>query len=52
MKTAEEWADELINNQIEIIEKIQKDAYNQALKDLADNDLLVDKNKNLKKYKK
>ena len=34
------------------IKKIQTEAYNQALQDLVDNDLLPDREKNLKKYKK
>lgn len=50
MKSAEEWADELISNQVKIIKEIQKDAYNQALSDLVDNHLLVEKDKNLKMF--
>jgi hypothetical protein len=34
------------------IKKIQAEAYNQALQDLIDNDLLPDKEKNLRRYKK
>ena len=37
---------------IHVIKEIQDEAYNQALQDLADNDLLPDKEKNLKKYRK
>ena len=37
---------------VEILTKAQKEAYNQALFDLADDDLLPDKQKNLIKYMK
>lgn len=62
MKTPEEWVSKyfvvanltgaLQNMYIEIFSAIQKDAYNQALFDLADDDLLPDKQKNLIKYMK
>ena len=37
---------------VEILAEAQKEAYNQALFDLADDDLLPDKQKNLIKYMK
>jgi hypothetical protein len=52
MKTPEEWADVLIDNQISIIKQIQDDAYNQCLFDLIADDLLPNKERNIKKYKK
>jgi len=56
MKTPEELSNALIIATNEayktILAEIQKDAYNQALFDLADADLLPDKQKNLIKYMK
>jgi hypothetical protein len=43
MKTPEEWADILIDNQISIIKQIQEEAYNQALLDLVEDDILTDR---------
>ena len=52
MRTPEEWADLLMSNQIAIIKEIQKEAYNQAIIDLANDDLLPDKDRNMKKHMK
>jgi hypothetical protein len=43
MKTPEEWADILIDNQISIIKQIQEEAYNQALLDLVEDGILTDR---------
>jgi hypothetical protein len=55
MRTPEQLRLDYIKNSgnwLKWIKEVQNEAYNQALQDIADDDLLPDKKRNLEKYRK